>query len=140
MGFEAKEVFFLEDNIILVEGQEDVIFYPLIAKQLGLEFKGNFFGWGVGGAPKMEYIINILKDLGYKKVSIILDGDKPEDKERLEGIYSDYNFFIIPADDIRDKKPRDKSLGKTGIVDSGGKIKSEYKKGMEELIKEINRY
>lgn len=139
LGFEAKEVFFLEDNIILVEGQEDVIFYPLIAKQLDLEFKGNFFGWGVGGAPKMEYIINILKDLGYKKVSIILDGDKPEDKEKLQGIYPNYNFFIIPADDIRDKKPRDKSNGKIGIVNSGGKIKSEYESQMRNLIEQINK-
>ncbi|WP_130806025.1 ATP-dependent nuclease [Senegalia massiliensis] len=139
LGFEAKEVFFLEDNIILVEGQDDVIFYPRIAEQLNTEFKGDFFGWGVGGAPKMKYIINILKDLGYEKINVILDGDKPDDKEELEGKYPEYNFFIIPADDIRDKKPRKESEGKIGIVDSNGTIKSEYRDKMKELILEINK-
>lgn len=110
-----------------------------VAEQLDIEFKGDFFGWGVGGAPKMKYIINVLKDLGYEKVSVILDGDKPDDKEELEGRYPDYNFFIIPAEDIRDKKPRKESEGKIGIVDSRGVIKSEYRNKMEEMIKGMNQ-
>lgn len=138
LGLEAKEVFFLEDNIILVEGQEDVIFYPRIAKQLDTEFAGNFFGWGVGGAPKMKYILRILKDLGYKEISIILDGDQSHEKDQLEEEYPEYKFFLIPADDVRDKKSRSATLAKVGIVDGNGNVKHEYIHEMMALIKEIN--
>ena len=41
-GLDAREFFFQEDGIILVEGQEDVLLYPEIAKQLGKEIKGVF--------------------------------------------------------------------------------------------------
>lgn len=138
LGIEAKEVFFLEDNIILVEGQEDAVIYPLIAKDLGTEFKGNIFGWGVGGAGKMEYIIRILKDLGYKKVSVIFDGDKLDEKEKLEENFKDYKFFTIPADDIRDKPARNASDKKEGIVDNKCKLKDQFKEDMKTLIEKVN--
>ena len=66
-GLNAKEVFFLDDGIILVEGQDDVIHYPRLAKQIDLQFQGTFFGWGVGGAPKMMVIAKVLKELGFQK-------------------------------------------------------------------------
>lgn len=46
-GLNADEVFFLEDNIILVEGQEDVIFYNKIMKELGIKLNGDFYGWAL---------------------------------------------------------------------------------------------
>ncbi len=48
-GLNANEVFFLEDNVILVEGQEDVIFYDKIIHDLNIKLKGDFYGWGGGG-------------------------------------------------------------------------------------------
>ena len=36
LGLDASEIFFLEDNVILVEGQEDVIFFPKILSKLAL--------------------------------------------------------------------------------------------------------
>lgn len=54
LGLNAREAFFLEDGVILVEGQEDVVFYKRIADQLGIQIKGDFFGWGVGGADNMS--------------------------------------------------------------------------------------
>ncbi|MFA5585717.1 MAG: ATP-binding protein [Saccharofermentanales bacterium] len=138
LGLEAKEVFFLEDNIILVEGQEDVVFLPLIAEQLNLKFEGDFFGWGVGGAQKMEFLIKILIDLGYKDVKILLDGDQNNYCEELKGNYPNYKFFVIPADDIRDKARRAETQSKIGIVDSDGLLKPEYRKDMIRLIREIN--
>lgn len=138
LGLEAKEVFFLEDNIVLVEGQEDAIAYPQIANQLSMVIKGNIFGWGVGGAPKMEYIINILKDLGYKKVCIILDGDRKKDSEELSKNFPEYSFFTIPTDDVRDKGHIDKPNFTEGIVNSRFKVKEKYKGKMKSLINDIN--
>lgn len=68
LGIEANEAFFLEDSIILVEGQEDVVIFNKITKKLNLTLKGNFFGWGVGGASKMKAFLILFKDLGYKKL------------------------------------------------------------------------
>lgn len=140
LGLEAKEVFFLEDNVILVEGQEDVVIYPQVAEKLKMKFEGNFFGWGVGGAGNMKYIIQILNDLGYKKVAIIFDGDQRTEKERLEKIYNQFAFFIIPADDIRDKEQRPCFAGKEGIVSKNGIVKECYAQDMKSIIQQINDY
>lgn len=138
LGLEAKEVFFLEDNIILVEGQEDAIAYPKIAEQINMSLEGEIFGWGVGGAPKMEYIIKILQDLGYKKVCVILDGDRKEDKGDLGEKFPEYSFFTIPTDDVRDKGDSNKSNFKEGIVNSRFELKKEYEEIMKSLIEDIN--
>lgn len=108
LGLEANEVFFLEDNIILVEGQEDIIILKKIAKELGKNLEENFFGWGVGGAPKMEFFLNLFKNLGYHNVAAILDGDQEAlvDKLKTEFEACGYKFYILPTDDIRDKQPR----------------------------------
>lgn len=138
LGLEAKEVFFLEDNIILVEGQEDVIMYPKIAKQLQTEFKGTFFGWGAGGAEKIPFILRILQDLGYKKIQVIYDGDKKKDKEKTKNSFSQFKYHLLPTDDIRDKKAKKSFAGKIGIVTEDGKLKEEYRSSMEKLIREVN--
>ena len=54
LGLSATEAFFLEDRIILVEGQEDVVIFNRISEQIGQNFIGEIFGWGVGGAPNMD--------------------------------------------------------------------------------------
>jgi hypothetical protein len=38
LGINANEVFFLEDNIILVEGQEDIVIFKKISEKLSLLF------------------------------------------------------------------------------------------------------
>lgn len=130
LGLEAKEIFFLEDNIILVEGQEDVVMYKKIAEQLHMQFIPTFFGWGVGGAPKMKCMIDILKKLGYKKIQIIFDGDKESEKKMLEKDYSEYKFYVISTDDIRDKKAKleTRTMGQR-IMDSKNVLQQEiYRK------------
>ena len=99
-GLDAREFFFQEDGIILVEGQEDVLLYPKIAEQLEKEFKGSFWGWGAGGADNIPYLCGIAKDLGFKKVVSILDGDKQDKFQSLQESFPEYHFEIIPADDI----------------------------------------
>lgn len=138
LGLEAKEVFFLADNIILVEGQEDVLIYQEIAKALEIELKGEFFGWGTGGAAKMEIFLKLFKCLGYKKVVCILDGDKIDLKKRLEDEFIEYSFLNIPLDDIRDKEEKC-TKAKIGITDSNGNLKDEHKTEIINLFEEINR-
>lgn len=137
LGIEANEAFFLEDSIILVEGQEDVVIFNKIAKALDLSFKGNFFGWGVGGATKMQAFLTLFRDLGYKKIVAILDGDKAEDADTLRVLFTNYKIITLKEDDIRDKKAR-QIQAKNGIADKDGNYKVAHKEYIVQLIREIN--
>lgn len=138
-GLSAREVFFLEDKIILVEGQEDVVFYNKICKDLNIPLSGNFFGWGVGGASKMRIVAQILKDLGFKKVVGILDSDKKDEKSLLSNEFEDYSFLIIPAKDVRYKDRVKEKLAVEGLW-KNGKIQEKYKKGITNIFNQINKY
>ncbi len=128
-GIDTKELFFLEDNIIIVEGQEDVISFNKIMKELDVTIDANFFGWGAGGAEKIEKVLDILKNLGYERVLAIYDGDKTERFEECSKKYQQYKVMQIWKDDIRDKEER-KIDYKECVLDSHFKIK----KGTEENI------
>ena len=139
LGTEAKEIFFLEDKIIITEGQEDVIMYSKAAESIQLALDGTFFGWGSGGASNITKIATILKDLGYQKVVAIFDGDKPEDKIKFKKDFPMYDSQIISALDIRDK-PKVNKEAKEGMMTQGGCLKEEYKEEMVELFQNINCY
>lgn len=141
LGIEANEAFFLEDGIILVEGQEDVVIFNKIAQCLGVSIDGNFFGWGVGGATKMEAFLMLFRDLGYKKVLAILDGDKKEDAQRLVSEFKNDGYKVIDllTDDIRDKEERT-ITAKTGITDTRGMLKNQYSEYARQLVGDINSY
>ena len=170
LSLNANEIFFLKDNIILTEGQEDVLCYKNIFKQLEYKPDASFFGWGVGGETKFRFVLNILHDLGYEKVFVILDNDKRDTIQEYEKEYPLYNFYAIDADDVRNKE-RDKKLNnlikkideksiddgikvelkeyieekfpeKTGLVKGLGKyeINEEYKESVQDLIKNMDEY
>lgn len=139
LGTEAKEIFFLDDRIIITEGQEDVIMYNKAADALGICLSGTFFGWGSGGSSNISKIATILKDLGYQKVFAIFDGDKLEDKNRFEQDFPEYSCQIISALDIRDK-PSVKKEAKIGIMTEKGELKEEYKTEMDRLFQNVNDY
>ena len=138
LGLEANEVFFLEDNIILVEGQEDIIILKKIAKKLGKNLEENFFGWGVGGAPKMKIFLNLFKNLGYHNIAVILDGDQKSRFDELKTEFEScgYKFYILPTDDIRDKRERTLPE-KNGIADEKGNLKDTYKEQINKILDEI---
>lgn len=138
-GTEAKEIFFLEDNIIVTEGQEDVIMYSKAAELVNIPFSGVFFGWGSGGAFNIEKIVSILNDLGYRKVVAIFDADMAEKKRELETEYPMYHCVMIPTTDIRDKEHVNKTA-KEGMMTIKGELKTEYAQNMIDLIKEANEY
>lgn len=140
-GLDAREFFFQEDGIIFVEGQEDVLLYPEIAEQLGKEFQGSFFGWGAGGADNIPYLCGIAKDLGFKKVAAILDGDKRECFERLKNDFSEhYHFEIIPADDIRTKPERKAIPEKQGLLGKDKVLQEPYCEEMRKIVDSLNEY
>jgi len=120
LGLDAREVFFLEDRVILVEGQEDVVFYRRIAEQIGEQMKGTFFGWGVGGAENMQLIASVLENLGFDRVVGVLDANKESLRTNLATMFPRYRFFTIPADDVRTKEPVSAREGVEGLADSGG--------------------
>lgn len=139
LGLEAKELFFIEDNIIITEGQEDVIIIPKICSELNLELNASLFGWGAGGAENISKVLNMLHNLGYKKVTAIFDGDKKEEYTRCCEKFKNYNIKILSKDDIRDKDEVHKEK-KVGITTKSGKIKNENKSEFIKLINEINDY
>lgn len=137
LGIEANEALFLEDNIILVEGQEDVVILNKICRELKLELNGSFYGWGVGGATKMEAFLMLFQELGYKHVVAILDGDKKDDAERLKDRFTQFTIITLVADDIRDKRCRE-IKEKNGITTEKGQIKPEFVEYAKKLISDIN--
>ena len=139
LGLEAKELFFIEDNIIITEGQEDVIIIPKICSELNVTLNATLFGWGAGGAENISKVLNMLYNLGYRKVTAIYDGDKKEEYQKCSDKFKNYNIKILFKDDIRDKDEVHKE-SKSGITTKSGKIKDENKSDFLKLLKEINDY
>lgn len=140
LGTEAKEIFFLEDRIILTEGQEDVIMYNKALKELSFHLDGKFFGWGSGGASNITKIAQILQDLGYKKVAAIFDGDKKDELDRFKDKFPLYGGSAISKPDVRDKRETTAKPPKEGLMTEKGKLKSESRSEVEMIFEEINSY
>lgn len=139
LGLEARELFFVEDNIVITEGQEDVVIIPKICSELNKKLEATLFGWGAGGAENISKVLNMLYNLGYKKVTAIFDGDKQAEYELCSNKFELYNIKILFEDDIRDKDEIHKT-GKVGITTKSGIIKEENKSKFLELLNEINEY
>lgn len=140
LGTTAREVFFLEDGVILLEGQEDVLDYPIVAQQLEVDIPGTFYGWGVGGVSKMGIIAQILSELGFQWVVGLLDSGGEETFKLLRKQFPDYTFAVIPARDIRTKKPRAARRATRGILDAQGIVRKEYREEMRELLQEVSLF
>jgi len=134
LGLQANEVFFLHDGVILVEGQEDVVILERLTSELGIALPGSFFGWGVGGAAKMRAIAQLLSELGYETVLGILDNDKQVDRDALANDFPEYHFECIAANDIRTKPSQGAREERPGLVDSGGRLRQEYRGDTESLL------
>lgn len=104
LSLNANEIFFLNDNVIVTEGQDDVLCYKQIFKKFNFESNASFFGWGAGGAEKMKIILSILYELGYEKVFTIVDNDKRDTVQKLQKKFPSYGFYAISANDVRNKK------------------------------------
>ena len=147
LGLDARETFFQEDGVIIVEGQEDVVYYPFILDQLvegdalssaaAAYLKERFFGWGAGGATKVETISMILHDLGFERVVGILDNDHVELVQSLNSAFPDYRFFSIPADDVRTKEPRHNQTGTFGLLTDQRQLRPEFRESVAAMFSQI---
>ncbi|HEV2046731.1 MAG TPA: AAA family ATPase [Chthoniobacterales bacterium] len=139
-GLLAQEIFFVEDRVILSEGQEDVIFLNRAAKATQ-PLMGTFFGWGVGGAENMERIATILKELGFSKVVGILDGNRADLAGKLSAQFPKFHFFAIPADDVRTKAAVPAKSVVIGLLDDQNEsIRPEYAAEVRRLFQVANKY
>ena len=137
LGLDARAAFFLDDDVLLVEGQEDVLGYRIIARELGLDLRGEFYGWGVGGAGNMSIISRVLIDLGFRRVVGILDKGQEELAETLKHNFPDYAFLMSPAEDMKEKK--DQKNDRTTLLDTHWRLREEYKEDIRSLLMEANR-
>ena len=133
-GLNARELFFQEDRIIFTEGQEDVLLYPLVAAQVGVQLNGSFFGWGAGGASNIALLCRILADLGFDRVAGLLDGDKAAEASKLAAEFPKFYFACIPAKDIRTKLARSNTNAVEGLLDSKLALKPEHVAAMTALL------
>jgi len=140
LGLGAREIFFEEDGIILTEGQEDVVFFPLVAEQLDVRIPGQLFGWGIGGASNMATVSGVLNDLGFKKVAGLLDQDKLQDLPALRSRFPSYFFSTIPAKDIRTKKSRKATDKIEGLLDESRKIRPAYVEDTRRLFVDLTEF
>ena len=147
LGLDAREVFFQEERVILVEGQDDVVHYPIILDELveehqfssevAFSLKENFFGWGAGGAGNIEKFTALLNDLGFKQVVAIVDKNKEEIIPKLKRDYAHYSFHSIPADDVRTKGGENSP---EGLLDEQCKLRDRFAEEIKEMFSDINAY
>lgn len=118
----AKEIFFAEDNILFLEGQEDV---GLLRGEAQLS-TANIFGYGVRGKDNFQSAMQLAKDLGYIKVACLIDAGESETatKAELERNFPEYSIQQWNRGDIRDKEVYS-STEKVGYFTSRGAKKSE---------------
>jgi hypothetical protein len=137
LGLNAREVFFLDDGIILTEGQDDVALYKSVAEQVGVKLDADFFGWGVGGADNMRFIAKLLCDLGFRRVAGILDGDRAYMLGGLREEFRDYVFEAIPAKDIRTKDAVRQAEAVEGLLDKKRVLRPQYTEKTRCVLKTI---
>jgi predicted ATPase len=140
LGLAAQEIFFVEDRVILVEGQEDVVFFKKVQSSIA-PLEGTFFGWGVGGAENMERIATVLKELGFSKVVGILDGNRTELAHLLGEKFPSFHFFSIPANDVRTKSLVPAKPAVMGLLnDANNEVRPEHMETTKQLFQEANVY
>lgn len=132
-GLDTNDIFFLQENVIVVEGQEDVVCYKKIFKNNDFEPSASFFGWGASGKKNIDYILCILKDLGYRKVFVIADHDAENIINDLKIKYENYRFYCIKAGDVHNKKQSKEIVNLKNIINISGLTNLE-KKSIEEYI------
>ena len=147
LDLNARETFFKEDGVILVEGQEDVVYYPRVFRQLveagrlseeeASAVESRLFGWGAGGADKIEVIAAILSDLGFQNVAGIVDNNRSDLVPKLEERFPNYHFLAIPADDVRTKKEQAPRPATSGLLDEDGRVRPEFANDLGPLFKSV---
>lgn len=140
LGSDANAALFLDDGVIVVEGQEDAALLPKVFEKLAVEFNGTIFGWGSGGAHNIGRFLALLRDLGFSRVAAVLDNDVPDVAARLKTEFDQYLIVEQPASDIRDK-PSKRFAGKEGLLDERGRqVKPHLEDAAREVLTQVSNY
>lgn len=134
-GSEARESFFLEDGVVLVEGQDDAWSYRRLTQKLNLRFGDRIHGWGVGGATRMPEFAKAFSELGMRRVAGILDRGQESLAAKLKSEFQEFGFYVSPANDVRGKQN-----GPKGLLDSSGQIEPEFESAASRLLQEVDSY
>jgi predicted ATP-dependent endonuclease of OLD family len=140
----AKELFFA-DNVVFVEGQEDVSLLRRFIESEGLACNFEFFGYGCGGAGNIPVLLQMAKDLGLESAALF-DGDKAAEAAIAKATFSDAAIEVLPTDDIRDKHRQEAldgrcrdtdTLWKSGVFDRRGQVKPEHKVALRSIVEKF---
>lgn len=129
LGFDATATIFLDDGVIVVEGQEDAGLLPKAFELVGISMPADVFGWGASGSGSVEKILGLLRGLGFSQVVAVLDNNVTDHTQRLKDKFPEYMVAELPAPDIRDKPEKELS----GLFDEHGTAIK------EELVEETHR-
>ncbi len=138
-GLDAREVFFLEDNVVVFEGQEDVVLWPRVIGDAGSQ-PYNTYGWGAGGASNLKWVLMVLQKLGFRRVAGILDNDRSDDLSELDALFPTYFVRAIPAPDMRTKRPVSAKAAKAGLLDERMTVRPELRIAVDALKHDLNQY
>ncbi|MEV4688223.1 ATP-dependent nuclease [Microbacterium sp. LWH3-1.2] len=142
-GPRGNEVFFQEDGLLVLEGQEDVIYLPTVLRSTGLNLEGSVFGWGAGGAARVATVLTLFRELGFRTVAVLLDGDTQTLKIRseLKSEFPEYCIESHPGDDIRTKPAQRERATKPGLLtDDGKSVRPEHVKDTTATLTRIDTY
>ena len=138
LGLDAREVFFLDDGVVLVEGQQDVLDYERLATQCRTSMKGQFYGWGVGGASKMGAIARVLSDLKFDRVAGLLDKGEETARDSLVATFPRYAFGCIPASNVRTKPAAGGRPESRGLLDERGLVRRDVYVDIATMFVQLN--
>jgi predicted ATP-dependent endonuclease of OLD family len=139
----SREIFFA-DEVLFVEGQEDVGLLRKFCNDKNLSQMA-IFGYGAGGFGNIKHFLQMAEDLGIQAAAIY-DGDHADAKDEAAGFYPDALVELLPTPDIRDKPARDDQgketdkIQKLGIFDRAGVIKPEHETYLVELLEKIRAF
>ena len=149
LGLDARETFFQDDGVIVLEGQEDVVHYQFVLEQLVEEnvlsiedasaLEDCFFGWGAGGASKIEVILSLLKDLGFTRVAAVFDKNEAGKMADVRKKFPEFCVEAIPADDVRTKPERTGRSEVIGLLDRDNCIRPQFADETKTLFSKVKQ-
>lgn len=140
LGLDANTALFLDDGVIVVEGQEDAALLPRVFDLLEVWPQGSVFGWGSGGAGNVRRILRLLHELGFERVAAMLDNNVPDTIAKLRADFPSYLVVEIPAPDIRNK-PAVSRPATYGLLDERGKkISPELVDAARLVVQQVGNY
>lgn len=142
IGQDAKEALFLEDGLIVLEGQDDAALLPRVSDLVGVQLRGEVYGWGAGGEGNIEKVLALLQSLGFERVAAVFDNNVPDKVERVKRAFPKYLVETIPAADIRTKRAEPERAEKPGLLDRNAKQLREPELNLptKQVLEQINAY